>query len=160
MGEASAGRLLAAGSVVSFATRIVAGWVADRFRVGFVPVVCLLLLGSVGLVLLMTGDGPVFVAGALVAFSAGAGWPGLFHLAVVHNNDDRPGAASGVMMAGLAIGAATGPLLFGTVAELASFGAAWGTLGALAVLSALLILSTGPSLERLGPDPRGVTSAV
>ena len=39
---------------------------------------------------------PSFVAGTLLAFTLGWGWPGLFNLAVVDSNRETPGSATGV----------------------------------------------------------------
>ena len=55
----------------------------------------------------------LFVAGAVIAFAIGWGWPGLFNLAVVDLNRDAPGAATGVTQTGIYVGAAAGPLAYG-----------------------------------------------
>ena len=60
----------------------------------------LLLAGSAGFALLATDSAAPFVAGALVAFALGWGWPGLFNLAVVDRHREAPGAATGVSQTG------------------------------------------------------------
>ena len=59
----------------------------------------------------------MFVLGALVAFTLGWGWPGLFNLAVVDSNRETPGSASGVSQTGIYAGAAFGPAAFGALAS-------------------------------------------
>ena len=68
---------------------------------------------------------PSFVLGALVAFTLGWGWPGLFNLAVVDRNRETPGSASGVSQTGIYVGAALGPAAFGALRRVPGYGTAW-----------------------------------
>jgi predicted MFS family arabinose efflux permease len=98
-------------------------------------------IGVVGFALLATGEAGLIVPGALLAFGAGWGWPGLFHFAVVKTSPGAPAAATGITQTGASGGAALGPLVFGLVAEAASYDVAWLVSGtvALAALGAILI---------------------
>jgi predicted MFS family arabinose efflux permease len=137
IGEGTAGLLAALGSGLSLAMRVTLGARADRRHdYGLAVVIVLLVLGSAGF-LLMTSDAiPVFVVGALVAFTLGWGWPGLFNLAVVDSNRDTPGSASGVSQTGIYVGAAGGPLGYGLLAAGAGYGAAAGAAAVTALLAA------------------------
>jgi len=137
IGEGTAGVLAAAGSAASLAVRIAFGLRADRRAdYGFAMVVALLASGSLGFALLATGAVLPFVAGTLLAFALGWGWPGLFNLAVVEANRHAPGAATGVTQTGIYVGAAGGPAAFGVIATEAGYGTAWAVSGALLLLAA------------------------
>lgn len=137
---ATAGKLLAGGSVLVLAVRVIAGWAVDRFALdGFRSVVWLLALGSVGHLVLSSGHVPWIVFGVLIAFGAGWGWPGIYHFAVVDSNRGSPASATGIAQAGLSTGAAVGPLLFGFIVDQASFQAAWVGTAAVSVVAAVLI---------------------
>lgn len=124
--EGPAGLLVAVGSAIGIAVRLVAGYRADRRGGGHLRVVAImLLLGAAAYLLYATGSALVILLATPLAFGAGWGWPGLFNLAVVRQNPDAPGAASGITQTGTYFGAFAGPLLFGWVAEQTSYAAAW-----------------------------------
>jgi MFS family permease len=138
----SAGLLLAAGSAVNIAVRVTFGHLADGMSGGRLLLVSGMLgIGVVGFALLATGEGGLIVPGALLAFGAGWGWPGLFNFAVVKTSPGAPAAATGITQTGASGGAALGPLVFGLVAEAASYDVAWLVCGtvALVALGAILI---------------------
>ena len=135
--EGAAGLLAAVGSVVALGVRLTVGARADRLGdYGFGMVVVLLTAGCAGFLLLATGAVVPFVAGALVAFGLGWGWPGLFNMAVVHQHRDAPAAATGISQTGIYVGAAGGPLAFGALSSLGGYGLAWIVTAALILLSA------------------------
>ena len=138
----TAGLLLAAGSAVNIAVRVAFGHLADGMSGGRLLLVSGMLgIGVVGFVLLATGEGALIVPGALLAFGAGWGWPGLFNFAVIKTSPGAPAAATGITQTGASGGAALGPLVFGVVAEAASYDVAWLVCGtvALVALGAILI---------------------
>jgi MFS family permease len=136
-----AGLLLAAASLLSVLVRIVTGAVADRRRGRNLPVVsAYLALGSVGLALLSFDDVSMLVAGALVAFAIGWGWPGLLLFAIVRVGRDSPATASGAVQAGAFTGGAAGPLLFGLLVAAAGYPVAWRTSAVVLVLAAMLLV--------------------
>jgi predicted MFS family arabinose efflux permease len=144
MKEGLAGLLLAAGSATSIAVRLVAGHRADLRIGGHLRVVALLLgSGTLGFALLAWAASPLaFAVGAVLAFGAGWGWTGLFHLAVVIENREAPATATGFAQTGAYLGSALSPLGFGLVVERASYGAAWGCSALLALAAAAAMLTT------------------
>ena len=76
------------------------------------------------------------MAGAVIAFAIGWGWPGLFNLAVVDLNREAPGAATGVTQTGIYVGAAAGPLAYGLLSTEIGYSGAWLVSGALCLLAA------------------------
>ena len=126
IGEGAAGLLLTLGSACGIAVRMLAGARADRRDRGHLRVVALMLAGgSVAYLAFATGRPWAYVALTPVAFGAGWAWPGLFNLAVVRDNPDIPGVATGITQTGVYVGALLGPLLFGVVVQHGSYAPAW-----------------------------------
>jgi MFS family permease len=148
--EGSAGLLLAAASVTGVAVRAVTGWLADRRPRGRLrAVAAMLVVGAAGFVLLATArPGWPFVAGGLLAFGAGWGWPGLFHFTIVDLHRQAPAAATGITQTGTYAGSAAGPLAVGVVIEQASYTAAWLCSAALALGAAAAMLAGRAALVR------------
>ena len=136
----SAGLLLAASSVLGVASRLYAGWLADRRGAGHLRVVGLMLaIGTVGLVGLALGNPLATVVGALPAFAFGWGWTGLLNFAIARINPNRPASSTGVLLFGAATGAAAGPLIFGITVETMGFAFGWSVAAGGMLLGALLI---------------------
>lgn len=136
----SAGLLLAFGSIAGIAARVGAGVAADRtggsqFRL----ISWMLAVGAVTIALGGTGTTALLVVGTVGAFTGGWAWTGIFFLSLVKTNPSRPGAVAGIGSASLGLGNAAGPILFGYVAQSASFGMAWLVAGALAGAGAVLM---------------------
>lgn len=137
---ASAGLLLATGSVGGIVARVLAGVVADRAGGrSFGTISWMLAAGAVAMALGASGNGPLLVLATLGTFAGGWGWTGLLFLSLVRANPAAPGAAAGVGLAGLAAGNGLGPLLFGVLAQESSFGIAWASAAGLAAAAALLM---------------------
>ncbi|WP_053057629.1 MFS transporter [Rubrobacter aplysinae] len=137
-----AGILLAVGSAAGIGVRVLFGHLADGMRSGRLRLVAAMLgVGTLGFGLLAVGSPASILAGTVISFVAGWGWPGIFNFAVVKTNPQAPAAATGVTQTGASTGAAAGPLLFGVMVALFSYGAAWMTSALLAVaaLTAVLI---------------------
>jgi MFS family permease len=140
IGEGTAGLLAALASALSLAARITLGARADRRHdYGLAAVIVLLAGGAVGFVLMTSTTVAVFVAGSLVAFTLGWGWPGLFNLFVVSSHRETPGSATGVSQTGIYVGAAGGPAAFGLLAAGPGYPAAF-TAAAVAALVAAGVL--------------------
>jgi MFS family permease len=136
-----AGLLLALGSAVGICVRIVFGHLADKLNSGRLRLVAgMLAVGTVGFVLLASGAPSLLVAGVVIAYAAGWGWPGLFNFAIVRSNPRAPAAATGITQTGASGGAAAGPLAFGYIVEETSFGTAWMCSGVTALVAAAAIL--------------------
>lgn len=145
--EATAGMLLALGSVIGLAMRVALGWLADRsaFRPLRVMAV-MLVVGGFGCLLLIVDLLPVLALGTMLGFGAGWAWPGLFNLAVVRSNRDAPARATGVTQTGVYVGAAAGPILFGAAVEGLGYDTAWVMIAVVALVSAGLAMLGGRAL--------------
>lgn len=121
------GTLLAIGSASGIATRLLVGWRADQQHpTPQLPTVAILqAIGALGPILLALTHPATAVAGSLLALGIGWGWPGLIYLVAVRADPTAPAAAAGTVLAGLSIGAATGPVLFGLAAATTDYSWAW-----------------------------------
>lgn len=141
--ERSAGLVLSAGAIVSIVARVAIGWQADRRQGQALQGVTVLLgIGAAGHAAIASGQPVLLLAGAMLAFAAGSGWPGLFQLAIVRRYTATAAAATGTVQTGLSLGAAVGPVLFGVLADRWSYAAAWSTTSAAAVAASLLVVIT------------------
>jgi MFS family permease len=141
--EAAAGLLLAGVSLVATVSRISLGAFADRAGQEPLRPVAIMLAASVaGYLLLIAGEPGVIAAAALMAGALGWAWPGGLTLAVVQRSPQSPAWAVGVMMTGLFVGAVSGPLLTGFLAEHDLFDLAWIVCAGLALLAAGTIAVT------------------
>lgn len=124
----TAGLLLSLGSVSSIVTRLISGWQADRREGRHLVVISIMLaIGTTGYACLAFAQSHLVVAmaGTLLAFALGWGWPGLFFMAVVKLNPNAPAVASGITLMGGAAGGMLGPALFGLVVTRAGYSTAW-----------------------------------
>lgn len=156
LSPAGAGLALTFGSLLCISGRLLAGARADRRQGGHLRAVALMLgAGSLGCVLLATGQQVVFLSAIPVAFGLGWAWPGLFNLAVVRANPGSPAAATGLTQTGTYFGAVAGPLAFGFVAERWSFSIAWLVAAACSAAAAGAICAGRAMLrrDRTEPDP-------
>ena len=157
LSEGAAGLLLSASSLGGLLVRVGAGWGADKHqgirRFG-VPV--LLVLGGVGMLALTIPTPAALIAGSLLSFAAGWGWPGLFNLMLSRARPDAPAAATGIGLTGVYLGAALGPLGFGALADTYSFEIAWIAAAATTLLGAGMMLGGTRLLEAA---PRSRTDA-
>jgi MFS family permease len=141
--EVAAGLLLAGVSLMATISRIAVGVFADRAgQEPLRPVATMLAASVAGYLLLIAGEPGVIAAAALLAGGLGWAWPGGLTLAVVQRSPEAPGWAVGVMMTGLFVGAVTGPLLTGFLAEHDLFEAAWIACAGLALLAAATVALT------------------
>lgn len=139
LSPANAGILLATGSVAGIVARVASGALADRTGgPQFKLIAAMLAAGAVTMALGGTGNTWLLVLGTVGAFTGGWAWTGIFFLSLVKTNPDRAGAVAGIGTAGLGVGNAAGPLLFGVVAQTHSYGVAW--LGAALVAGVAAVL--------------------
>ena len=127
--------------MLGLVVRIGYGLLVDRHpaRSAYLFIANLLAAGTAGYVLLAAGPVPAFVAGGVLAYGAGWAWTGLFHFAVIRDNRDAAASVTGFVQTGLSLGAASGPLLFGVVAQTWSYSAAWLTAAALSLAGAVTV---------------------
>jgi predicted MFS family arabinose efflux permease len=141
----TAGLLLALAGLGALGVRVVGGWWLDRAygRVD-AAVLALVVLGAVGAGLMATMRPGTMVVGLLLCVCAGWTWPPILMMQGIRRFAHAPGRASGVLQIGTSIGAATGPLVVGLVAEQVSFVVAWGAV----VVSAALALGAVLAIRR------------
>ena len=138
--EGTAGLLASVGSILVMTVRLSLGAWSDRTDRSHVPVVgAMVLIGAVGWATMSVMTPLALVAGGLLAYVFGWGWPGLFNLAIARANPNAPAAASGVTQTGTYLGVAFGPFVFGLLAEHVGYGSAWLFAASAAVASAVLI---------------------
>jgi predicted MFS family arabinose efflux permease len=104
----------------------------------FKLIALMLAAGALTMALGGTGNTWLLVLGTVGTFAGGWAWTGIFFLSLVKTNPERPGTVAGIGTAGLGVGNASGPFLFGVVAQNYSFGVAW--LGAALVAGAAAVL--------------------
>jgi MFS family permease len=144
---AGAGLLLAVGSVAGIIARISAGVAADRVGgVQFRLITSMLAIGALTMALGGTGSTTLLIVGTIGAFTGGWAWTGIFFLSLIKTNPGSPGAAAGVGTFSLGMGNASGPLLFGLVAESSSFQSAWLGAGIAAGLGAMAMWSASRAM--------------
>jgi MFS family permease len=150
IGPGTAGLLFAGCSVLGLTARVWFGWLADRYpdRSRYLFIANLMAGGSVGYVLLSTGATPLFVAGSVGAYVLGWAWTGLFHFAVIRDNRTAAASVTGFVQTGLSLGAASGPLLFGVIAQTLSYRAAWLTAAGLSLAGALTVRAARRAVRR------------
>lgn len=137
---AAAGILLAVGSVAGIVARVGTGIMADRSGgPQFGLIAAMLAIGAITMALGGTGNMWLLVVGTVGAFTGGWAWTGIFFLSLVRTFPERPGTVAGIGTAGLGVGNAAGPLLFGVVAQTSSYGVAWLAAGIVAAAGAALM---------------------
>lgn len=144
------GLALAAASLVSVAVRIVMGRWADR--AGVRPqgaMAALLVAGAIGAVLLASSNLEALVAiGGLFVLGAGWGWTGLAYFVATTSRPNESAKAASVVLTGLSIGAAGGPLAFGLVVGDRSYTIAWVVVAVALAVAAAISSGCGPSRRR------------
>jgi MFS family permease len=147
------GLLLTLGSVASIVMRLLVGRAADlRDRGHLRWVAGMVLIGVAGYLLLATERPALMTVGTVVAFAFGWGFNGLFWFAVLRAHPESPGALTGMVMPGSLIGGLVGPLVFGLVADTASYRMAWLVAASWALAGVVAMWSCARMVER-SPEP-------
>jgi MFS family permease len=140
MSEGGAGILVAIGSVVGLASRILVGGWSDRRRGSQLDLVnWMLIAGTIGFLMLGVLNKWVMLIAVPVSFATGWAWLGSYNLAMVRLNPVAPGAAVGVTQTGAFVGAIVGPAGLGFLAEEYSFTVIWITAAIASFMSATII---------------------
>jgi MFS family permease len=127
IGEAAAGAVLAACSLLVVAVRLGAGWLVDRNQsIGFAEMAWLAGAGAIGaFVLFATSTPTLYLVSMPLALLGAWGWPGIIFFTVVHSYPDLPARASGVVLSGNLTGTVIGPLVVGSLAGRGNYPGAW-----------------------------------
>ena len=138
-----AGIVLALASIVAVGTRIGSGILSDRTTDRELQIVTVLFAsGAVAAMGLALATGPfstlsagvvLSMPAAMILLGGGWGWTGLLFLSGVRIAPTKPALSGGVVLAGLGVGGAIGPALFGYVAE--NVGMTWSFLGSAPMLA-------------------------
>jgi MFS family permease len=153
---------LAVGSWLGMGARIVVGVLSDRLprpQLHLAGVIISLVAGSLGMVSLALGRGPLVVgAAAVVTFGLGWAWPGLLHYAAIQVYPRHLVRTTTRLQSGTFLGGLLGPALFGLAVTYASF--TWAWLGAAAVMAfaAIAVWSVVRRIE-VTPAPEAGTPA-
>jgi MFS family permease len=140
MSEGAAGILVAVGSVVGLASRILVGGWSDRRRGSQLDLVnWMLIAGGAGFLMLGVVNEWVMLVAVPVSFATGWAWLGSYNLAMVRLNPVAPGAAVGVTQTGAFVGAIVGPTGLGFLAEEYSFTVVWVVAAVASFLAATII---------------------
>lgn len=150
----TAGVVFSVGSIISIVVRLGVGAIADRRRGDLLEVVAVMVgLGALTSLWFTWRTPAAQLIGVPLAFGAGWAWPGLFNLSVVRAAPEVPGRATGVTQTGNYVGGASGPLLFGWIAETWSYTAAWWLAAVLGALACGAVLVGRAMLRREAPAP-------
>lgn len=145
-----AGVLLAVGSALGAATRIVIGGVVDRGGVSALSLIqTALIVCAVGLSLMAIPITWSYVVGVLLAVGLGWGWPGLAHFLISHMAPGATAAATGIVQTGTYIGNTIGPVLTGVVLSLGNSTLAWAMLATMATVAVVISFFFGRRLRRI-----------
>ena len=154
LSEGLSGNLLAVASGLPIVTRILAGYMADRFESGHLRVVSLLLgTSTLGYLAAATGSKVLVPLGAMFALGVGWAWSGLMVHSVIRAYRDSPGAATGMTSGGLNVGGVVGPLAFGLLVEHVSYTAGFLMIAACALLAAIAADAGRRRLIRTDANP-------
>lgn len=135
----AAGVLLAGSSAVGITVRVLSGAYVDRYGGGVAAVGLLMLLGALGMAGLAASYDPAVILGSLLALGAGWGWQGILQHTIALAHLDTIGRASGIVQAGLAAGAAGGPMCFALLVSTQSYQIAWLSTAVTAAFGAFLL---------------------
>ncbi|WP_344077044.1 MFS transporter [Luedemannella helvata] len=135
-----------AGSLGSVAVRIAAPVAMSNAALGrrLGVVAALMAVGTVGLLLLVTGGQVGFVCGAVLGFAFGWGWNGLYNQLVAVASPGRVATTTGITQAGVFLGGTVGPAIFAVIAVRAGFGPAWAAMAVLLGIAAIAAISARP----------------
>jgi MFS family permease len=124
-------------------TRVVVGYLFDRFHAPYVA--CVFLLSPVAAALLLWLGGPVVLAALLLGLAAGAEVDMLAYFTSRYAHMTNYGATYGVILGLFSFGAGCGPLLFGWSVDLTgNYDVILATTAALLLVVVALIAALGP----------------
>ncbi len=150
--EATAGTILAVGSMLVFVLRVGVGASADRAgSTGHVEMTIILFLGAIASFGLAFVTSPaVFTIVMPLALLGSWGWPGLIYFTVVRIHPDETARASGVILASNLTGTLVGPTVVSQLADRGNYVAAWIFVATLAFVAAVFMAASRQVLGKVG----------
>jgi predicted MFS family arabinose efflux permease len=150
----TAGLLLGISSGGAMVVRILVGRFSDRIPSGHLRIAAALLgIGTIGILLLATGQPTAMMVGIALALSAAWGQPGVFWFSVVRFYSDQPGRVTGLITPANNVGSIIGPFVFGLLAAGLGYGSAWLFCSALAISAAVAMLVGNRRMVALSGGP-------
>lgn len=144
MSASAAGVLLVVAGLFGVVARIAMGRRVDRRTGKAVPMTStLMLVGCAAMVMGAIGWPLLLIPAAIGVFAGAAGWSGLFLYAMVESRPEAAGAAAGVGIAGVTVGGAVGPVVFGLAIEHSSLTVAWIGAAVLIGLASVIMTAAG-----------------
>jgi len=126
-------------NLAGIGTRLMSGFVAQRFRSeSWIPVASMMILGGLSTLLIAYGPLPAVTVGTFIAYGLGWGWTGLTYSLVLEANLDDPAATGAVLQAGGMLGSASGPVVMAVVMRHGGLDTAWSLIGAVSVIAGLI----------------------
>lgn len=155
-GPQLAGTFLATGSATAIVVRVVAGLVCDR-TVWQPLLICTWLLGTgtIGLLMLASGNVSVMGAGVIVTMAGTWGFNGVFWYALVTAFREVPGSITGAVSPGGFIGGTAGTAIFGMLADNASYPVAWMSFAVVGLFGVVVMRAADVRLRTDAPGPSG-----
>lgn len=155
----AAGTVVAVASGVALATRLAGGlWIDRTGSDGMHSAAMLVAVGAVGTLAMASNAAWLVVAGTIVAFSAGWGWPGLILVGILREAGFAAAKATGRFQVGTAIGAASGPVVYVVATDIGGQSVGWLAVSILTLPAIPLIIAARKALQ--GNRPRQVDAAV
>ncbi|MFC4015782.1 MFS transporter [Nonomuraea purpurea] len=137
------GNLLSLSAVLAIAVRLTAGALTDLApRHNPTVITAMMAAGALGLVLIATGSPVLFVAGAVLSFSAGWGWTGLLLATTLRLVPGRTENAGHTVQVGIYSGATVAPFAFGALSSTLGF-TGTALIAALAAMAAAVAMAAG-----------------
>lgn len=149
IGEAAAGGVLAACSLLVVTMRIGAGWLVDkRGSGGHGEMAWMAGVGALGaLVLMLTVSPAVYLVSMPLALLGAWGWPGIIFFTVVHSYPRFPAKASGLLLSSNLTGTMVGPLIIGALAGRGDYPGAWLFVSVCATVAAVSFVLSRPTTQ-------------
>jgi predicted MFS family arabinose efflux permease len=121
----ASGVLFAASAGIGIACRVSLGAFVDRRSANLIDVIIrYLVIGSVGLTAISSGNSWVIVVACPLSFASLWAWQALVYVFILRTNRTAPAVAASIMVLFFASGAMTGSVIFGAIAD-RSLRAAW-----------------------------------
>jgi MFS family permease len=139
-----AGIIVSIGAILNIVVRIVAGMLVDRSNINaYYLLTSMFVSGVIGALLIITNIDYFVIIGAVLAYGAGWGWPGVLHYTVSKQYIGYEGKVTSITQMGVSTGSALGPLLFGLLFVFVHPYVAWAVFASFGLLASILLMKLG-----------------